>query len=75
MPLNLKFYNILEILICLLDFLNALNHSEYPSPTIVSFLAEKVVVLVSKFDDFELICSFSFIREQIQCHLLPEKKH
>jgi len=57
MPLDLKFYNILEILICLLNFLNALNHSEYPSPTIVFFLAAKVVVLVSKFDDFELICS------------------
>jgi len=60
MPLNLKFYNILEILICSLNFPNALNHSEYLSPTFVSFLAEKVVVLVSKFDDFERI--FSILR-------------
>jgi len=45
MPLYLKFYNILEILICSLNSLN--------TPPIVSFLA----VLVSKFDDFDLIFS------------------
>lgn len=76
MPFNLKFYNIPEIIVCLLNSLNALNLSEYSSPTIISFLAEMVAVHVSKFDDFELIFSvLQFCKGTDKCHLHPEKKH
>jgi hypothetical protein len=61
----LNFYNIPEILICLLNSQNALNLSEYPLSTIASFLAEIVAIHARKFGDFELIFSLlPFLKER-----------
>ena len=65
MPLSLKFHNVPVILICLLNSLNGLNISEYPSSTIASFVAEIVTKYASKFDDFELTFSLlPFLKEK-----------